>query len=228
MNRTQPVAKSPGQDARKKRVLLVEDHPVTREGFARLLNIQPDLTVCGEASTAAEALKLFAAAKPDIAVVDISLAGGSGLDLVKDLTLQHEGLPVLVLSMHDEKIYAGRAIRAGARGYIMKSEPIERVLRSIRDVLRGEICVSDAMRTELLSQLQGRKREVSGVASLSDRELEVFRMVGAGSTTRDIARRLHITVSTVEKYRAAIKVKLGLKNAPELVAQAARWVESND
>jgi DNA-binding NarL/FixJ family response regulator len=215
-------------DGRKRRAFLVEDHPVTLEGFARLINLQPDLAVCGEASTAGEALKKIPLAKPDIAIVDISLAGGNGLDLVKDLSAQHPGCPVLVLSMHDEGIYAGRAIRAGARGYIMKNEPIERVLDGIRGVLRGEIRVSERMRTELLEQLRGMKSDASGVALLSDRELEVFRMIGTGLGTREISRHLRIGISTVESYRAHIKDKLGLKNAAALVTQAARWVQGHD
>ncbi len=212
----------------KKRVFLVEDHPVTREGFARLIDFQTDLMVCGKATSAAEAMKEIPREKPDIAIVDISLAGGNGIELVKDLAVLDPALPVLVLSMHDEKIYAGRAIRAGARGYIMKNEPIELVLRSIREVLRGQICVSEAMRTLMLEKLHGRKSDTVGVDTLSDRELEVFRLIGEGRGTREIAKHLCISVSTAEKHRAHIKEKLGLQNAPELVSSAARWVQSED
>lgn len=222
--------KSPGTNGfsgKKKRLFLVEDHPITREGFAQLINFQPDLMVCGQAGTAGDALREIPKAKPDLVIVDISLAGGNGLDLIKDLATSLPGMPSMVLSTHDERLYAERALRAGARGYMMKQEPTEIVLRSIRNVLRGEICVSEAMRSQLLGRLHG-GAAVSGVERLSDRELTVFQMLGEGHGTREISHHLRVSVSTVETYRAHIKEKLGLSNAMDLVSQAVRWVQSHD
>lgn len=215
--------------AGRRRIFLVEDHPITREGFARLLDFQPDLQVCGQTGTAAEALREIPRARPDLVIVDLSLAGGSGLDLLKDLALRDKNLPTLVLSTHDERLYAERALRAGARGYVMKQEPTEAVLAAVRGVLAGEICVSAAMRRQLLGRLRrGGLGEATGIARLSDRELEVFQAIGQGHGTREIARQLNVSVSTVETYRAHIKEKLALRNAMELVSAAVRWVQRND
>lgn len=212
----------------RRRVFLVEDHPITREGFARLLDFQPDLKVCGQAGTAAEALREIPRAKPDVAIIDLTLAGGSGLDLLKDLAVRHKALPTLVLSTHDEKLYAERALRAGARGYVMKQAPTAIVLQAVRTVLAGDIFVSDEMRSRLLGRFhRGGLPETSAVALLSDRELEVFRAIGEGHGTREIAAQLHVSVSTVETYRAHIKGKLGLANAMDLVGAAVRWVQQN-
>ncbi len=216
-------------NSRKRRVFLVEDHPVTREGFAQLINFQADLAVCGQASSAQEALKEIPRTKADLAIVDISLEGGNGLDLIKDLAAQQAGLPVLVLSMHDEKLYAERAIRAGARGYIMKEEPTAKVLNCIRTILNGHICVSDTIHTQLIGQMSGKKNgQVSGVERLSDRELEVFELLGHGRGTREIAKHLRVSISTVETYRSNIKSKLGLTTAMDLVRAAVRWTEAHD
>lgn len=212
---------------RKHRLFLVEDHPVTRDGFTQLLNFQPDLLVCGEAATAAEARRRIPEAKPDLVIVDISLAEGNGLDLIKDLAATLPDLPTLVLSTHDEKLYAERSLRAGARGYVMKLRPTEQVLAAIRTVLRGEVCVSEDMRSRLLGSLRGGRAATAGVQQLSDRELEVFRMLGDGHGTREIAESLKVSVSTVETYRAHIKDKLGLQNAMDLVSAAVRWVQEN-
>ena len=211
----------------KHRVFLVEDHPVMRAGFAQLVNFQDDLAVCGQAGSTAAAIREIPDAKPDLVIVDISLPDGGGIDLIKDLAARDPGLPCIVFSTHDEKIYAERALRAGARGYIMKQEPVEHVLKSIRAALRGEICVSDAMRSKLLGKIHGARNTASGVEQLSDRELDVFRLLGGGHGTAEIATRLHVSVSTVETYRANIKQKLGLKNAMDLVAAAVRWVEKH-
>lgn len=215
------------KNGKKRRLFLVEDHPVTREGFAQLINFQDDLVVCGQAGGAIEALKGIEKTKPDLAIVDISLADGNGIDLIKDLSARHPDLPTLVLSTHDEKVYAERALRAGARGYVMKQEPTAVVLRSIHAVLKGEIAVSDAMRSKLLGVFHGGRDTAAGVESLSDRELEVFRLVGEGRGTSEIASHLHVSISTIESYRAHIKLKLGLANAMDLVSTAVRWVQEH-
>lgn len=223
--RTKP-ASSPARFAIKKRLFLVEDHPVTREGFAQLINYQPDLTVCGQADTAKLALAGIQAARPHLAIVDISLSESSGLDLIKDLKCHHPDLPVLVLSTHDEALYAERALRAGARGYVMKQAPTSEVMKAIRTVLTGELYLSDPMRSRLVrQQFDGSKP--SGRAELdglSDRELQVFELLGHGHTTRRIATRLHVSVSTVETHRAHLKQKLRLVDAVQLVRRAVEWV----
>jgi len=213
--------------ARRHRLFLVEDHPVTRDGFTQLINFQADLMVCGQAATAADALKQIPRAKPDLVVVDISLAEGNGLDLINDLAATWPGLRTLVLSTHDEKHYAERALRAGARGYVMKLRPTEQVLSCIRNVLRGAICVSEEMRTRLLGCLHGDRDTAAGVQQLSDREFEVFRMIGEGHGTREIAGNIKVSISTVETYRAHIKEKLHLNNAMDLIRTAVRWVQEN-
>ena len=215
---------------RKHRVFLVEDHPVTRHGFAQLLNQEADLEVCGQAGTAARALVEIDVARPDLVIADISLVGKSGLELIKDLARRHARLPILMLSTHDESLYAERALRAGARGYIMKQEPMEHVMDAIRRVLRGEIYLSEAMRAKLVHKhLRGASAvTLSDIEQLSDRELEVFRLLGRGLGTRQIAGELHLSVSTIETYRGQLKSKLGLTRAPELVRRAVEWVHSQD
>lgn len=210
----------------KKRVFLVEDHPVTREGFAQLINYQPDLTVCGQADTVKLALAGIQEAQPDLAIVDISLSESSGLDLIKDLKCQQAALPVLVLSTHDEALYAERALRAGARGYVMKQAPTSEVMKSIRAVLAGGLYLSDTMQTRVVRQQfdHSKPRARAELAGLSDRELQVFELLGHGHTTRRIATRLHVSVSTVETHRAHLKEKLRLTNAVQLVRRAVEWV----
>lgn len=225
------LAKSATKPPRKHRLFLVDDHPVTREGLTRLINLEPDLEVCGQAGTAARALAMLDSAKPDLAIVDVSLAAGpSGLELVKDIAGRRERLPMLVLSTHDESLYAERALRAGARGYVMKQEPMERVMDAIRQVLRGGVYLSERMTARVLHKMT--QNEVPPTASeieqLSDRELEVFRLIGQGCGTRQIASRLHLSVSTVETHRAHIKEKLHLQRAPELVRRAVEWVHSQE
>jgi DNA-binding NarL/FixJ family response regulator len=215
-----------GKNAVKRRLFLVEDHPVTREGFAQLINYQPDLEVCGQAGTAAKAKTGIDVFNPDLAIVDISLSESNGLELIKFLKSSHPGLPVLVLSTHDEGLYAQRALRAGARGYVMKQAPTSEVMKAIRTVLGGELYLSDTMRSRLVREhFDGPKRkrgvEIDG---LSDRELEIFELVGHGHTTRRIAAKLHLSVSTVETHRAHIKEKLRLTNAMDLVRRAVEWV----
>lgn len=210
----------------KKRLFLVEDHPVTREGFAQLLNYQPDLEVCGQAGSAAKALAGIESADPDLAVIDISLAESNGLELIKDIRDRCPRLPSLVLSTHDEALYAERALRAGARGYVMKQAPTAELMQAIRDVLAGGLWLSQAMRTRLVHKHlhSGAPGARDGVDSLSDRELEVFDLIGQGLNTRRIAARLHLSVSTVETHRAHIKDKLGLATSTELVYRAVEWV----
>ena len=210
----------------KSRLFLVEDHPVTREGFEQLLNYQADLYVCGQAGTAAKAITAIHALKPDLVIVDISLTDSNGLELIKQLKTTMPNLPILVLSMHDESLYAERALRAGARGYVMKQAPTTEVMTAIRSLLKGELYLSEAMRSRLVHQhLQGIRREAkSEVDYLSDRELEVFELIGKGQTTRGIAGKLHVSISTVETHRAHIKDKLKLANSVELVRRAVEWM----
>lgn len=210
----------------KTRVLLVDDHPILRRGLAQLINQEQDMTVCGEAEDAPKAFEAVSTLHPDVAVVDISLKGGNGIELIKNVKARFPDLPILVLSMHDESLYAERALRAGGLGYIMKEEAIEQVLIGIRRVLIGEIFLSDKMKAKMLQQLANGKAKafVSPIEHLTDRELEVFRLIGEGRSTRQIAGELHLSVRTVEAYREYIKGKLNLKNATELVQHAFHWV----
>jgi DNA-binding NarL/FixJ family response regulator len=207
---------------RKRTVLLVDDHPIVRQGLALLINREPDLAVCGDAEEASSALSRIEDLEPDLIVVDISLKGPDGLDLLKDIRARDPNLPVLILSMLDELLYAERALRAGANGYIMKQEATERVLVAIRRILGGEVYVSDRMADRMLHRFVGggQAEQGSPIAALTDRELEVFRLIGEGRGTRQIAEELHISVKTVESYQAHIKEKLSLKNSRELVQRA--------
>jgi DNA-binding NarL/FixJ family response regulator len=208
--------------ARKHRVLLVDDHAILREGFAELINSHPGLEVCGQAGTAARAIGAVERLKPDLVVVDLSLEGRSGLELVKDLKALHPKLPMLVLSMHEENLYAERALRAGALGYVMKREESRTVLNALETVLRGKVFLSREMSERLLHKVIGGNRQpnVADVGRLSDRELEVFQLIGAGRTTRQIAHELRLSISTVETHRAHIKEKLNLHNPAELMRAA--------
>src|ERR1700733_1904214 len=216
------IFKSQAQAVTKKRILVVDDHPIVRQGLALMVNREADLVVCGEAEEAMGALLVLASAKPDVLIVDISLNGPDGLDLLKSIRTTHPTLPVLILSMHDESIYAERALRAGANGYIMKQEATENVLVAVRRILSGEIYVSARIANQMLKHYitgSGTLRS-SSIFDLSDRELEVFRLIGEGHGTRQIAEELHISVKTVESYQAHIKEKLSLRNARELVQRA--------
>ena len=211
----------------KIKVLLVDDHPILRKGLAQMINLENDLTVCGEAEEAGKGFELVGTLQPDVAVVDISLKTGNGIELVKNIKARYPDLPVLVLSMHDESLYAERALRAGALGYIMKEEATEQVLVAIRRVLNGEIFLSEKMKSRMLQQItSGNRNKVvtSPIENLTDRELEVFRLIGEGRSTRQIAAELHLSVRTVEAYREYIKSKLNLRNATELVQHAFHWV----
>jgi DNA-binding NarL/FixJ family response regulator len=215
--------------AKKATVLLVDDHPIVRQGLTQLINQEPDLVVCGHAEDAIGARDAIAAYRPDIVILDISLNGPDGLSVLKEIRTSDAALPVLVLSMHDESLYAERALRAGANGYIMKQEATERVLQAIRRIRGGEIYVSDRIAKRLLRQVVSSPAAgKSPMEALTDRELAVFRLIGKGRATREIADDLHVSVKTVESYQAHIKEKLSLKNARELVQHAFQWVTRED
>lgn len=210
----------------KRKVLVVDDHPIVREGLIQMINREPDLAVCGDAANMQGALHLIETLRPDILIVDISLNGPDGLDLLKHIRMHDPGLPVLVLSMHDESIYAERTLRAGANGYIMKQEATDNVLDALRRILNHEVYVSSRIANRMLQQFvggNGSAKSHSSVDDLSDRELEVLRLIGAGHGTRQIAEQLHLSVKTVETYQAHLKEKLVLRNSRELVQYATRW-----
>ncbi len=210
----------------KIRILLVDDHAVVRFGIAQLINRQPDMNVCGEEEDASKAMSAIATLKPNLVIADISLKESSGLELMRNIKAQYSGLPVLVVSSHDESIYAEIAFRAGALGYLMKDEALDKIVIAIRRVLSGAIYVSDSLAAKMLQQqIRGQSTiNDSPVKDLSDRELEVFQLIGQWKTTRDIAEELHLSVKTIEYYREQIKRKLSLKNAAELTQRATSWV----
>jgi DNA-binding NarL/FixJ family response regulator len=210
---------------KKSRVLLVDDHPIVRQGLALLIDRETDLCVCGEADGAHAAFNAIATLRPDMVVLDISLNGPDGLDVLKEIRTKTTNLPVLILSMHDESIYAERAMRAGANGYIMKQEATEKVLVAIRRILQGDVYLSDRLTNTMLQQFVrgGSPAKGSPLVNLTDRELEVFRLIGEGHGTRQIAEELHLSVKTIESYQAHIKEKLALRNARELVQHAIEW-----
>ena len=209
--------------------MIVDDHPLMREGLIRLINSQPDLIVCGEAATAHQALKSIPVLKPDVVILDLTLAGSDGLDLIKNMKLRSLKSLILVLSAHDESLYAERALRAGAKGYIMKEEAAKDVLKAIHRILDGEIYLSEKMSAKMLHKVAEGKLDAKTLpeGALSDRELQVFQLIGRGRGTRQIAEELHISAKTVESYRAHIKVKMNLTNAHELTQHAVHWVETN-
>lgn len=208
----------------KCRVFLVDDHPIVRQGLALFIEREPDLMVCGEAEDVTSALQAIRESTPDFVILDISLDGRDGLELLKTLRVRHPNLPVLVLSMHDESVYAERSLRAGANGYIMKQEAADKVITAIRQILGGDVYLSDRLTKRMLQQfVNGSVSPRDPLAKLSDRELEVFRLIGAGRGTRQIADELHVSAKTVESYQAHIKEKLALRNARELVQHAVEW-----
>jgi len=217
---------SPAKDKRI-RVLLVDDHAVVRFGIGQLVNREPDLQVCGEEEDASEALTAINNLKPDLVIADISLKDSSGLELMRNIKAQYPKLPILVVSAHDESIYAEIAFRAGALGYLMKEEALEKILTAIRRVLDGAIYVSDRLAAKMLQQQVRGQSDIneSPVKGLSDRELEVFQLIGQWKKTRDIADELHLSIKTIEYYREQIKRKLNLKNAAELTQYATAWVQ---
>jgi DNA-binding NarL/FixJ family response regulator len=220
--------KRTARKAERTRVLVVDDHPIVRQGLVQMITREPDMTVCGEAESATDALKAIAACMPDVAIVDLSLKGTSGLELLKDIKVRYPKLPVLVLSMYDESMYAERALRAGACGYMMKEEASEKVLMAVRSILAGQIYLSEAMASRLLHMAVAGRTDGAAAPTerLSDRELEVFRLVGQGYGTSEIARQLHLSPKTVETYRAHIKEKLNLTTATELLQHAIKWTQT--
>lgn len=214
---------------RKTRILLVDDHAVVRFGMARLIEQQPDLEICGEEEEASRALAAVSRLKPDLVIADISLKDSSGLELMRNIKSHNPKLPVLVVSTLDESIHAEAAFRAGALGYVMKSESLEQIIPAIRRVLTGNIYVSNALATRLLEQqVRGRPAvRQSPVEGLSDRELEVLRLIGEWKKTGEIARELHLSVKTVEYYREQLKLKLNLKSGAELTRYATSWASGN-
>lgn len=211
-----------------KRVLIVDDHPMMRQGLAQLIDNEPDLKVVAEADTGGQGLDIVVKEKLDLALIDISLPDKNGLELIKDMRSVKPELPILIVSMHDEALYAERVLRAGARGYIMKQEGGMKLLQAIRQVLTGQIYVSDKMSARILETFSGHRTEQSAspVARLSDREFEVFQLIGQGKGTKEIAQHLKLSVKTVEVHRAKIKEKLNLQTATDLVRYAVRWTEA--
>jgi DNA-binding NarL/FixJ family response regulator len=217
---TQPKAES-----NVSRILIVDDHPIVREGLAMHLASQSDLEVSGEATDLPGALALLSSTRFDVAIIDISLANSNGLDLVRLIKERYASVRVLVWSMYPEHIYAERALRAGAQGYLHKGQATHNVLNAVRDIIQGKTYVSGALAEQLLRRVVGRNSEErSPIDTLSDREFEAFRLIGEGMTTHSIAQRMHVSPKTVETYRARIREKLGLGNTTELIQRAAQWV----
>lgn len=214
----------------KKKILIVDDHPMMREGLAALISREPDLEVCGEAEDASQAIKLVQKLRPGLVLIDITLAGRNGIELIKDIHAFDPEVMMLVISMHDESLYAGRVLRAGGRGYIMKQEGGKKVMQAIRRVIEGEIYVSEKMASRILNLFSGRrdKSPKSPIESLTDRELEVFQLVAQASSSRDIGARLNISAKTVEVHKANIRQKLSLKSNAELISFAARWTATQN
>lgn len=215
----------------KKKVLVVDDHPIVREGLADLINKEKDIEVCACTEDIPATIEAITKLKPDVVTVDISLAGASGLELIKDIKARFPGLPVLALSMHPESSYAERAVRAGAKGYITKQEATKNVITAIRKVLRGELYLSEQIKEKLLCSLVSDSESdvnVSPIDRLTDRELEVFSLLGRGKGTRQIAEQLSLSIKTIETYRARIKEKLNLSSGTELLRWAFQWTSSQD
>lgn len=223
-----PSAASKNSNPNICRVILVDDHPITCHGVAALINQQPDMTVCGQARSSARGLELLEKFDPQLAVVDISLNGTSGIEFVKNALSMRPRLLVLMMSMYDELLYAPRAFRAGARGYIMKHEASEKILGAIRQIMEGKAYISNRLKDELAGRmLTNPTHEVEdAVQQLSDREMEVFELIGDGYTTRQIAERLNLSVKTIDSYREHLKTKLHVADAPDLLQHAIRWTKA--
>lgn len=221
-----PTKKSSGSP--KKKILIVDDHPMMREGLAQLIGNETDLMVCGEAGDANEGLEKIKLLKPDLVIADITMPGKNGIELIKDIQAMHAGLSVLVISMHDESLYAERVLRAGGRGYVMKQEGGKKLMQAIRHVLSGQIFVSEKMSAKILEIFSGHRAETasSPVETLTDREFEIFQLIGKGVSTVEMGRQLHVSAKTIEVHRANIKAKLKMKTAAELLRYAVRWIES--
>jgi DNA-binding NarL/FixJ family response regulator len=221
-----PAKPSPG----RKGILVVDDHPMMRAGLAQLIDRQPDMLVCGEAGRPSEALALLSRAAPDLVLTDLTMPGRGGIEFIKDLKALRADLPILVISMHDERVYAERCFRAGATGYLMKESGSESLLAALRRVLAGQMVASPAVSEEILRDLSARKPRGSSspIRSLSDREFEVFQLVGQGKSTREIAAQLHLSPKTVDVHRSHLRAKLGLKDVTALIRHAVRWVETQN
>lgn len=219
-----PKKQPPNDAPAKKRVLIVDDHPIFRAGLTGLVNLEGELTVCGEANDATQAMHALEKLHPDLVLLDMSLPGKGGLELLKDIRAITPQMPVLIISMHDETLYAERVIKAGGRGYIMKQEGPEKIVQAIRKVLGGSISVSERIAAQILDAMSGSKGGTSSsVSTLTDREFEVYRLLGQGKEPHEIARTLHLSIKTVDTHRAHIRQKLGLRNATELIHHATRW-----
>lgn len=228
--KTVPVRSAGTQASARKKILLVDDHPMLRAGLAALVNQQLDLAVCAEADEPGKALQAIPRVKPDLVVTDLTMPGRGGLEFIKDVQAMHPGLPMLVVSMHDEMLYAERALRAGARGYLMKEAGGEKLLLAIRQILGGQVYVSERMSASLFDSMTTRRPRGSSspIEKLSDREFQVFQLIGQGRNTRDMARQLSLSPKTVDVHRANIKEKLGLPDGTALVRHAVRWVETQN
>ena len=219
-----PKKQPPNDAPAKKRVLIVDDHPIFRAGLTSLVNLETELTVCGEANDAAQAMHALEKLHPDLVLLDMSLPGKGGLELLKDIRAIAPQTPVLIISMHDETLYAERVIKAGGRGYIMKQEGPEKIVQAVRKVLSGGISVSERIAAQILDAMSGGKSGTSSsVSTLTDREFEVYRLLGQGKEPHEIARTLHLSIKTVDTHRAHIRQKLGLRNGTELIHHATRW-----
>jgi DNA-binding NarL/FixJ family response regulator len=216
---------SPAADDARHKILLLDDHPMTRYGMARLIEQEPDLVVSGEAENAHGALDAVKTQKPELVLVDLTMPGGEGIEFIKDLRALHPEVAVLVVSMHDEQVYAQRALRAGSRGYIMKSEGGEQLVKAIRQVLQGKIYLSENMAGKVLEVFSGQRQggETSTLDKLSDREFEVFGLLGQGLTTREISQRLRLGTKTVDTHRLHLRQKLGFKTGAALIKYAIQW-----
>jgi len=225
---TMSIVKSQSSALKRRRIMIVDDHPVVREGLVQQINRERDLEVCAQAGNASQALEAVQKVKPDLVLADINLPGRSGLELIRDIRALAPKLPVLVLSIHDESMFAERVLRAGGRGYISKQAGPEKIAKAIRRVLSGQIYVSETVSTRLLDGLSSKRpaRLASPLESLTDRELEVFGLIGQAKETKEIAQRLHMSTKTVEAHRGAIKRKLKLKTGPELTRHAVLWAEA--
>lgn len=214
----------------KQRILLVDDHPIMRQGLVQLIENEKDLKVVGEADNAADAMALIPRIKPNLVLTDITMPGKNGVEFIKDLKAIHPEIEILVLSMHDESLYAERVLKAGGRGYVMKHEGGKNLISAIRKVLNGQIFVSEKMASKILEVFSGHRptTKTSPIEGLTDREFEIFQWLGKGLSTREIADQLHLSVKTVEVHRVNIKAKLKIKTASELIRHAVRWVESQE
>lgn len=210
----------------KRKVVVIDDHPIVRQGFVQLINMEDDLEVVGEAETASEGLQVLSNKRPDLALIDLSLKDSNGLELIKDVIHVVPGLLILVVSLHDENIYAERALRAGAKGFIMKAEATDNVMTAIRQVLNGNIYLSNDLKLKLVEKITtgNNKAAISPIDVLSDRELEVFQLIGKGQKTRSIAESLNLSVKTIETYKSHLKLKLNLHDGTELIQRAVEWV----